>query len=59
MSRFRRKLTPFNVFAIAFILYFSGHMIYGYFYCQYSEFANCPGIEALFADEEETSDDKN
>jgi len=59
MSNFYHRWTPFKVFIIAFILYFGAHMIFGYFYCQYSEYANCPGNEALFTDEVEASDDKN
>jgi hypothetical protein len=59
MFRPRRKLTPFYVFVIAFFLYFGIHMIVGFVRCEYSDYANCPGNEALFTDEEETSDDKN
>lgn len=59
MNRFRRRVTAFQVFVIVFILYFSVHVVIGYIHCEYSEYANCPGNEALFTDEEVTSDDKN
>lgn len=57
MSRSRRKLTPFKVFVIAFILFFGGHVAYGYFYCVYSEYANCPGYEEMLSDDKVESDD--
>jgi len=59
MNRFRRRVTAFQVFVIVFILYFCVHMAIGYIHCEYSEYANCPGNEALFTDEEVTTDDKN
>ena len=58
MSRSRRRLTPFKVFVITFILYFGVHVVYGYFYCEYSEYANCPGyIDNWSIGKEEESDD--
>ena len=59
MNRFRKKLTPFRVFAIAFILYFGIHVIVGFTHCFNTDYANCPGNEALFTDDEVTTDDKN
>ena len=59
MNRFRRRVTAFQVFVIVFILYFSVHVVIGYIHCEYSEYANCPGNEAIFTDEEVTTDDKN
>ena len=52
MNRRRRKITGFQIFVIAFILYFSVHMIIGFIHCEYTEYANCPGNGALFTDEE-------
>jgi hypothetical protein len=59
MFRSRKRLTPFKVFVIAFILYFGGHVVYGYFYCEYSEYANCPGYidNWSIGKEEKESDD--
>ena len=58
MNRSRSKLTPFKVFVITFILYFGVHVVYGYFYCEYSEYANCPGyIDNWVHGNEKESDD--
>jgi hypothetical protein len=57
MFRPKKRLTPFNVFVIAFFLYFGIHMIVGFVRCEYSDYANCPGNEALFTDEDVTTDD--
>ena len=59
MNRFRKNLTPFRVFAIAFILYFGIHVIVGFTHCINTDYANCPGNEALFTDEDVTTDDKD
>jgi len=58
MNRPRKKITFFHGFVIVFILYFCVHVVIGYIHCEYSEYANCPGNEALFTDEEVTTDDK-
>ena len=58
MFRPRKRLTPFRVFAIAFILYFGIHVIVGFTHCINTDYANCPGNEALFTDEEVTTDEK-
>jgi hypothetical protein len=59
MFRPKKRLTPFRVFAIAFILYFGIHVIVGFTHCIITDYANCPGNEALFTDEDVTTDDKN
>ena len=53
--------------AVMFATYFGAHVVYGYYYCEYSEYANCPGYlinndpghEPVinFDDEEEVSDE--
>ena len=53
MSRWRNKITAFQLFAIVFVIYFGVHVINGYFYCVRSEYANCPGYQ----DEEDESED--
>ena len=58
MSKSKNKLTFFHGFVIVFILYFAVHMVIGYIHCEYSDYANCPGNEALFTDEEVTTDEK-
>ena len=57
MSRPRKKLTSFKVFVTAFILYFSIHMIVGYVHCINTDYANCPGHDAVIEDEESVFDD--
>ena len=59
MHRPRKKLTLFKVFAIASILYFGIHVIVGFTHCINTDYANCPGNEALFTDEDVTTDDKD
>ena len=58
MFRPRRKITFFQGFVIVFILYFGIHMIVGITHCINTDYANCPGNEALFTDEEVTTDEK-
>ena len=41
-----------------FILYFGIHMIVGFTHCINTDYANCPGNEALFTDEEVATDEK-
>ncbi len=57
MFRPRKRLTPFRLFAIAFILYFGIHVIVGFTHCINTDYANCPGNEALFTDDDVTTDD--
>ena len=58
MNRPRRRFTFFHGYVIAFILYLAVHMVIGFVHCEYSEYADCPGNEALFTDEEVTTDEK-
>ena len=57
MHRFLYRWTPFKVFAVAFILYFSIHIAVGFVHCINTEFANCPGHDAEIEDAEEVFDD--
>ena len=57
MFRAKRKLSPFRVFVIVFILYFGIHMIVGFTHCINTEYANCPGHDAEIEDEESIFDD--
>ena len=59
MFKPKKRLTPFRLFAVAFILYFGIHVIVGFTHCIATDYANCPGNEALFTDEDVTTDDKN
>jgi hypothetical protein len=43
MNRFYHKFSILQIFGAILFMYFSVHLIYGYFYCIYSEYANCPG----------------
>ena len=57
MPRFRNKITFFQAFGIVAVLFFGSHMVYGYFYCVYSEYANCPNyMDTITAGEEEEDD---
>ena len=58
MFRPKKRLTPFRLFAIVFILYFGIHVIVGFTHCINTEYANCPGNEALFTDDDITTDNK-
>jgi hypothetical protein len=57
MSRFKKRITFFQGFVIAFILYFGIHMIVGFTRCINTDYATCPGHDAEIEDEESVFDD--
>lgn len=57
MSKWRNKIGVFEIFVIAFIIYFGAHIIHGYHKCVNSEYAICPGHDAEIEEEESVFDD--
>lgn len=66
MRRRRRQIDIIDILGILFLLYFGSHLVYGYYYCEYSEYANCPGYlinndpgsDPVLDDEEDVIEDE-
>ena len=43
MNRFYNRFSILHLFAVVAVIYFGAHLVFGYLYCEYSDYVNCPG----------------
>jgi hypothetical protein len=43
MNRFYNRFSILQVVGALALIYFGAHLLFGYFYCEYSDYVNCPG----------------
>jgi hypothetical protein len=43
MNKFYNRFSILQVFIAVSFIYFGAHLVFGYLYCEYSDYVNCPG----------------
>ena len=58
MSKSRTRFSILQIFGVLALVYFGTHVVIGYLYCEYSDYANCPGYTAVNTEDHEETDNK-